>query len=293
LFPGQAEYYAAQDLRPALITLAEAQEWATFGTSYGRPLPCALHVDTGINRLGLTRGELAQLVANSSLISHLDLALIMSHLACAEEPGHPLNKRQNSAFLDIRRELPGVPGSLANSGGIFLGPQFAHELVRPGIALYGGNPIPPKSNPMKPVARLDGAVLQIRDLSVGESAGYGATWHATRPSRLAILGAGYKDGVPRALGSRASNGPAQVLIAGQRCPIVGRISMDMLAVDITGVPLDACGRGTLAEIIGPNIAIDEVAEWAGTVSYELLTRLGQRFTRLYSGGDSLPIEAHL
>ncbi|CAN5533982.1 alanine racemase [soil metagenome] len=292
LFPGQAEYYAAQDLRPALIAPAEAQEWAAFGTEYGRPLPCALHIDTGINRLGFTRAELSCLLSDRALVQHLNLALVMSHLACADEPGHPLNARQNEAFAAIRSDLPGVSGSLANSSGIFLGGDYCHDLVRPGIALYGGNPVSPKPNPMRPVAHLDGTVLQIRELAPGESAGYGATWQAARPSRVAILGAGYKDGVPRALSSRtAINGPAQVLIAGQRCPVIGRISMDMMAVDITDVSPDACSRGTLAEIIGPNIAIDDVAEWSSTVSYELLTRLGQRFTRLYSGGDSPPIEA--
>jgi alanine racemase len=139
---------------------------------------------------------------------------------------------------------------------------------------------------MLPVAHLEGAVLQVREIQAGESVGYGATWRATRPTRIAVLGAGYKDGVPRSLSSRATNGPAQAFIGGRRCPVIGRISMDMMAVDVTGVPVDLCQRGTRAELIGRNIAIDETAEWAGTISYELLTRLGQRFTRLYSGGES-------
>lgn len=286
LFPGQAEFYAREDLRPALITIEEAREWAAFGTQYGRNLPCAIHVDTGINRLGFSGAAFEALLGDNEIMARLNLALLMSHLACADEPNHPLNGRQKAAFAAVRRRLPGVPASLANSSGIFLGAEYTHDLVRPGIALYGGNPIAPESNPMLPVAHLQGTVLQLREIQAGESVGYGATWRATRPTRIAILGAGYKDGVPRSLSSRATNGPAQVYIGDRRCPVIGRISMDMMAVDVTQVPVDLCRRGTRAELIGRNIAIDETAEWAGTISYELLTRLGQRFTRLYSGGES-------
>jgi alanine racemase len=291
LFPGQAEFYAAQDLRPALITIEEAREWVAFGTAYGRALPSALHVDTGINRLGFSAAALDELLADKALTEKLNLALLMSHLACADEPGHPLNERQRQAFAAVRERLPGIPASLANSSGIFLGPGFTHDLVRPGIALYGGNPIPSAPNPMKPVVRLEGTVLQIREIAAGESVGYGATWRAPRATRVAVLGAGYKDGVARSLSSRATNGPAQAFIGGRRCPVIGRISMDMMAIDVTDVPLHLCARGMRAEIIGRNIAIDDVAEWAGTISYELLTRLGQRFTRLYAGGEALQPEA--
>ena len=286
LFPGQAEFYAREDLRPALITIEEAREWAAFGTEYGRNLPCAIHVDTGINRLGFSSAAFESLIGDNEIMARLNLTLLMSHLACADEPNHPLNTRQMAAFAALRRRLPGIPASLANSSGIFLGADYTHDLVRPGIALYGGNPVAPQANPMLPVAHLEGAVLQVREIQAGESVGYGATWRATRPTRIAVLGAGYKDGVPRSLSSRATNGPAQAFIGGRRCPVIGRISMDMMAVDVTGVPVDLCQRGTRAELIGRNIAIDETAEWAGTISYELLTRLGQRFTRLYSGGES-------
>ncbi len=286
LFPGQAEFYAREDLRPALITLEEAREWAAFGTEYGRNLPCAIHVDTGINRLGFSPSAFEELIGNNEIMARLNLALLMSHLACADEPSHPLNGRQKTAFAALRKRLPGVKASLANSSGIFLGADYTHDLVRPGIALYGGNPVAPNGNPMLPVAHLEGTVLQLREIAAGESVGYGATWRATRQTRVAVLGAGYKDGVPRSLSSRATNGPAQAYIGGKRCPVIGRVSMDMMAVDVTAVPVDLCQRGTRAELIGRNIAIDETAEWAGTISYELLTRLGQRFTRLYSGGES-------
>jgi alanine racemase len=286
LFPGQAEFYAREDLRPALITLDEAREWASFGTQYGRNLPCAIHVDTGINRLGFSSAAFEALLGDNEVMARLNLTLLMSHLACADEPQHPLNGRQMVAFAGLRKRLPGIKASLANSSGIFLGADYIHDLVRPGIALYGGNPVATQANPMLPVAHLEGTVLQLREIQAGESVGYGATWRATRQTRIAVLGAGYKDGVPRSLSSRATNGPAQAFIGGRRCPVIGRVSMDMMAVDVTGVPVDLCQRGTRAELIGRNIAIDETAEWAGTISYELLTRLGQRFTRLYSGGES-------
>jgi len=286
LFPGQAEFYATFDLRPALISIEEAREWAAFGRVYGRRLPCALHADTGINRLGFSMADLEALLNDAFIMEGLNIALLMSHLACADEPKHPLNAKQRDVFAEARKLLPGIPASLANSAGIFLGEGFTHDLVRPGIALYGGNPLPGSENPMKPVAHLEGAVMQVRHVKQGEPVGYGATWDAPRPSRIAILGAGYKDGVPRALSSKSLNGPAQVFIGGKRCPVIGRISMDMMAIDITDLTPHSVVRGTRAELIGPNIAIDDVASWAGTISYELLTRLGSRYARLYAGLES-------
>ena len=286
LFSGQAEYYARNDLCPALISLEEAQEWAAFGRQYGRKLPCALHVDTGINRLGLSMQEFHAIRSDSFLMAGLNVSLLMSHLACADVPGHPLNEKQRARFAEVRKSFPGVPASLANASGIYLGKAFAHDLVRPGIALYGGNPIAPKKNPMLAVAILEGTVLQVRDVKKGETVGYGASWKAQQDCRIAILGAGYKDGVPRSLSSRQKNGPAQVWVGGKRCPVIGRVSMDMMAVDITALRLKLVSKGTRAEIFGRHIGIDEAASWAGTISYELLTRLGSRYARLYSGGES-------
>src|SRR5438093_206213 len=208
LFPGQAEFYACEELRPALISREEAREWIAFGTVYGRALPCALHVDTGINRLGFSMVDFEALIGDNEVMGRLNLTLVMSHLACADEPAHRLNRQQRDAFAHVRMRLPGVPASLANSSGIFLGKDFCHDLVRPGIALYGGNPVAPAPNPMLPVAHLAGAVLQLRVIEPGDTVGYGATWEAKQRSRIAILGAGYKDGVPRALSSREGHGPA-------------------------------------------------------------------------------------
>lgn len=286
LFAGQAEFYAKLNLCPALITIEEAREWAAFGRVYGRKLPCAIHVDTGINRLGFSMPEFDSLLSDGFTMGGLNVTLLMSHLACADDPSHPLNQRQRAAFAAVRARLPGVAASLANSSGVFLGDGFTHDLVRPGIALYGGNPTQNAANPMLPVAILEGAVMQLREVAAGDTVGYGATWTATRPTRIAILGAGYKDGVPRALSSRQPQGPAQVFISGRRCPVIGRISMDMMAIDITDLTAGSVGRGTRAEILGRHIGIDEAASWAGTISYELLTRLGSRYARLYTGLES-------
>jgi alanine racemase len=286
LFPGQAEFYAKNNLLPALISIEEAREWAAFGRVYGHKLPCAVHVDTGINRLGFSLGDFAALIAERQTFEALDVTLLMSHLACADEREHALNQKQSAAFAELSRLLPGVPASLANSSGIFLGVDFLHDLVRPGIALYGGNPTPDRPNPMQAVAQLEGAILQVRDVRGGETVGYGATWSTNHPTRIAILGAGYKDGVPRALSATsARSDQPQVMIAGRRCPVVGRVSMDMMAIDVTGLDVK---RGDRAEILGSNILIDEAACWAGTISYELLTRLGSRYARLYSSSDSEP-----
>lgn len=283
LYPGQADYYAKHALRPALTSLEEAQEWYAFGQQHGKSPPCALHVDTGINRLGLSAEDFNALTGDAAFRSGLNISLLMSHLACADDPSHPLNKKQLQRFREARAKLPDVPASLANSAGIFLGRDFANDLVRPGIALYGGNPTPGKKNPMKPVATLAGTVLQVREVKKGETVGYGASWKAPRDSRIAVLGAGYRDGIPRKLSSRQKDGPAQVFVGGKRCPIIGRVSMDMTGVDVTALAKAKVPRGSRAEIFGKHIPLDEAAGWAGTISYELLTRLGSRYARVYLG----------
>ncbi len=285
LATGRAEYYANFNLIPALISIDEAMEWAAFGRQYGRALPCALHVDTGINRLGLSEADFDRILDDGFLRKGLNITLLMSHFACADDPAHPLNARQISRFEHLRKKLPDVPVSLSNSSGLFLKGRKSESIARAGIALYGGNPVPGKKNPMNPVVTLEGTVLQVRDVGKGETVGYGATWKARRDSRIAVLGAGYKDGIPRHLSSRQNDGPAKVYVAGKRCPIVGRVSMDMMAIDVTGISRAKVNRGTRAEILGPHIPIDEAAGWAGTISYELLTRLGSRYARLYSGGE--------
>jgi alanine racemase len=286
LFPGQAAYYAVNELRPALIAVEQAREWAAFTRQYGQPLPCALHVDTGINRMGLSLAEFHALTSDSTLIQNLHFTLLMSHLACADDPGHTLNQTQQKRFKEVRAKLPDVPASLSNSSGIFLDKSFGNDLVRPGVSLYGGNPVAAGKNPMKPVAHLHGTIMQVRDVKKGGTVGYSATWKAPRDSRIAILGAGYADGIPRTLSSTQDNGPAQVWLGGKRCPIIGRVSMDMMGVDVTDLRPELAERGLQAEIIGKHIPIDEVAAWAGTISYEIMTRLGSRYARVYKQAES-------
>jgi alanine racemase len=282
LYAEQAAFYIQHNLIPALASLGEAKEWA----KVGQARPCAIHVDTGINRLGFTSVEFAQLCADSEIRKYININLLLSHLACSDEAEHALNKKQLQSFQEYRAMMPNVPASFANSSGIYLGKAYAHDHVRAGIALYGGNPLPGTSNPMKPVVTLQAKVMQTRLVLEGHTIGYSATWTAPRNSHIAILGAGYRDGIPRKLSSSQIDGPAQVYLAGRRVPIVGRVSMDMMACDVTDIPKDEIQRGALAEIFGPNIPVDEAASLAGTISYELLTHLGNRYHRRYIGGES-------
>ena len=281
-YAGLGEFYLRNGLMPALISLDETKAWAaeTAGAA------CSIHVDTGINRLGFTAHEFVELYSDADLLKRIHINLLMGHLACSDEPEHPLNVEQRDAFLTMRKMLPDVPASLANSSGIYLGALYAHDVVRAGVALYGGNPLPGKPNPMKPVVTLQAKVMQTRYVKQGDTIGYSATWKAPRDSRIAILGAGYRDGIPRKLSSSRVDGPGQVFIAGRLVPIVGRVSMDMMACDVTDIPTYEISRGTLAEIFGPNISADEAAASAGTISYELLTHLGNRYHRRYIGGES-------
>ncbi len=271
---GQAEFYLRHNLIPALASLKEAEAWK----AHAGLMACAIHCDTGIHRLGFTTGEFAQLCANAELLKSLNIKLLISHLACSDEADHPLNMQQLKAFQNLRSMLTHVPASFANSSGIYLGSQFHYDIVRAGVALYGGNPLPGKTNPMKTVVTLEAKVMQLREVLAGQTIGYSATWEAPRNSRIAILGAGYRDGVPRKLSSSRHDGPAQVFLGGKRCPIVGRVSMDMMACDVTDVVVKV---GDMAEIFGPNLSVDEAAGFAGTISYELLTHLGNRYARRY------------
>ena len=270
LYTGEAEYYLQHRLIPSLISLDEAREWA----AKGQGAPCALHVDSGINRVSLSYDEFAALVAQQW---SLNVVLLMSHLASSEEPDNAFNETQRQRFAKARALLPNVRASFANSSGHFLGAEFTYDITRGGVALYGGNPLPGKPNPMKPVVTLEAKVLQVRDVPKGEATGYNSTWRAERDSKIALLGAGYRDGIPRRMSS-IFGGNAQVFLNDQRCPIVGRVSMDMVAVDITDHPAK---RGDWAEFFGHNISLDEAAVTAGTISWELLTHLGNRYARHY------------
>jgi alanine racemase len=276
VMPGTAPAIAAAGLRPVIGDLDELREWEAFAAA-SPSLGFALHVDTGMNRLGLAVDE-AQALAGRPLPG---LALLMSHFACADEADHPLTPRQIAAFRDLRARFPGVPGSLANSSGVFLGAQAQHDLVRPGVALYGANPTPQQPNPMRAVVRLEGRILQVRKVADGETVGYGATWTARRPSRVAVIAVGYADGLLRAASGSDGKAGAEAIVAGKRCAFAGRVSMDLIAIDITDVSDNEVRRGDLVTLLGDGITVDDLAAHAGTIGYEILTGLGRRYHRRY------------
>ena len=274
---GTASALIAHGLTPILNSLEQIEMWSAEARLRGSKLDGAIHVDTGMNRLGLSAGELALLSAEASARrKDINVVLVMSHLACSEDPSAPMNREQLARFRAALTALPPAPASLSPSGGICLGPEYSFDMVRPGIALYGGNPQPGWPNAFKPVVRLTGAVLQLRRVDKGESVGYGATFRTQGPATLATVGLGYADGLMRAIGNRGAGA-----IDGVRAPIAGRVSMDLITLDVTGIPSVAVGDEV--EFIGDTIPVDEIATAAGTATYEILTNLGKRLPRSYVG----------
>jgi alanine racemase len=280
--PDLSDAYIDINARPVINSTTELAEWDAFVAARSWRGGAAVHVDTGMNRLGIAIDEAAALAPRIQNENH-GIALLMSHLACAENPNHPLNAKQINIFRELHMLFPGIPASLANSSGIFLGSSAHYDLARPGAALYGVNPTPGRPNPQKNVVELTGRILQIRVVDRDQTVGYGATWTAKRATRIAVVALGYADGLLRA-GSGTNERPGGVaIVAGKRCPIVGRISMDLSCIDITGLPEGAVRRGDPATLIGPDLPIDEVAAYAGTIGYEILTRLGPRSHLVYRG----------
>ena len=278
--PGLGEGFIDINARPVINSTTELAEWDTFVGTHAWQGGAALQVDTGMHRLGISPDEAAALAPRAQTENH-GIALLLSHLACAETPDHPLNASQIQLFRELHMLYPGIPASLVNSSGIFLGNAAHFDLARPGAALYGINPTPGRPNPMKSVVELTGRILQLRSVARDQTVGYGATWTAKRPSRIAIVALGYADGLLRA-GSGTDERPGgAAIIAGKRCPIVGRISMDLACIDITDLPDGAVHRGDPATMIGAEITADEVAACAGTIGYEILTRLGPRCHLVY------------
>ena len=282
MMPGQAQAFCEGSFRPVINSLTELAEWDAFVTQTGWRGGAALHVDTGMNRLGVTVQEAIAVAPRAQSENH-GFTLLMSHLACAETPDHPMNDRQIRAFREIRIMFRGISSSLANSSGIFLGGTVFCDLVRPGIAIYGANPTPGKKNPMRPAVELKGRIVQVRTIERGATVGYGASWTAARPSRIAIVAVGYADGFLRSAGASKNKPAAHVVIAGRRCPIVGRVSMDLLAIDVTDLAEGTARRGDFAVLIGDGVTVDDLAEGMGTISYEVLSTLGRRYHRIYRG----------
>jgi len=269
----------AHRLIPCLFDLTGIDRWIGSGSAPGARAPAALHVETGIHRLGLGGEELDALLADDRRRSRLELALLMSHLACADEPSAPANRRQLERFRAVRDAFPDVRASLANSAATFLGTDYHFDLIRPGIALYGHDPHYLHTTPrVRPVATLEARIGQIATVDPGESVGYGAVATCDVARRIGVVLAGYADGIPRSLYQPRRR--FEVVVAGHRVPLFGTVSMDMITIDLSGVPEEAVEVGTWVEIFGPNAPVERVAEQAGTIPYEILTGIGPRVERI-------------
>ena len=276
--------YRALGLRPVLNSAAEIEEWAAFCSAVRAKLPAAIHIDSGMNRLGLSADEVASLARAKGLLGTFELTLLMSHLACADEPDHAKNETQRKTFDSLRAKLPKAPASLANSAGILLGRAYHYDLVRPGIALYGGKASRTGADRFAPVVELSGRILQVRDVPAGETVGYGATRALKRPSRIATLAVGYADGFFRSLSVADGKQGLQVYLGPHPAPLLGRVSMDLITVDVTDVPEAHAKRGAWVELIGKQVPAHHLAAHAGTIDYEVLTNLGARAKRRYTSG---------
>jgi len=281
LQPGSEPDCAALGIVPVLNALDQVDRWAAHARALGRDLPAVLQVDSGMARLGLSAADVAALCNSPEHLAGIRLTLLMSHLACADDPHAGANAAQLGVFDGLAARFPGVPRALSNSGGAFLDRPFHFDWVRAGIALYGGAPEGRAPSPMRPVLSLLARIIQVRDLPAGTGVGYGHSFTAERPTRIATIGVGYADGWLRALSNRGS-----AFIGGRRVPIAGRISMDSMTLDATGVPETLLTPGSLVELIGPHQSLDDVAADAGTIAYEILTQLSARYAREY--GALLP-----
>jgi alanine racemase len=274
--PGTAPDFLRHDLIPVLNDPGQIAEWRGAARAQGRMLPAALQFDTGMSRMGLAPADLGRLCADPVLLSGIQVQLVMSHLACADEPEHPLNDLQRQRFASLRARFPGVPGSLANSSAIFLGGDYHHDLVRPGAALHGINPHPGRENPLRQPVRLHARIVQVREIAAGDIVGYGARWVADGPRRIATISIGYADGWLRALTNRG-----RAFIDGIAAPVAGTVSMDSITLDVSAIDPARLAPGSEVELLGPHQTIDQAAHDAGTIGYEVLTRLGGRFERRY------------
>lgn len=275
LFTGAEETYIHHNIIPVLNTPDDIARWKKQAKQSGERLSAFLHFDTGMNRLGLSSDEAQQVIREPDLLDGIDVQLVMSHFACADEAGHELTRKQAHAFANLAQHFPNAKKSLANSSGLFRDDSFHHDVVRPGFSLYGGNPTPETANPVKPVASLKTKILQIRHCKKGESIGYGASHVFDKDTLTATIGLGYADGFLRSASSKAT-----LYWNNQPCPVLGRVSMDLVTVDLSGLENPPV-QGDGLEVLGPNQSVDDLAEAAGTIGYEILTSLGARYRREY------------
>ena len=282
--------YVEHGLKPVIGSVGELERWSGHAARRGQASPSALHLDTGMNRLGFeSLAVLNDAMERYGAASGADL--LMSHFVSSEIPGDPVNAAQIARFEAARAAFPHLPASLANSSGMFLSARPIYDLARPGYALYGGNPTPGAANPMRPVVTLTVAIQQTRWIEQGASCGYNAQWTAKRRSRLATLLAGYADGLPRGAGLTDAKPGAEVIIAGRRCPLVGRVSMDLCVADVTELPEEAVRPGERAEFFGAVAGLDDFATQSGTIGYQVLTGLGPRYRRKFTGAPAPTVNA--
>lgn len=286
LLPRTETVFSEHRLVPVLNSLGDIDRWASHARTANRKMPADIHLDTGMLRLGLPPQELAVLGGDMKRLAGLDVGYVISHLACADEREHRKNPEQLEAFRNARKILPIGKASLANSSGIFLDASYHFDLARPGVALYGVNPTPGQPNPMADVVRLQGKILQIRGVDYPETVGYGATHRFERPGRVATVAVGYADGYFRSLSSRGT-----AYIGDHPAPLVGRVSMDLITLDVSKVPEHVSRPGDFVDLIGPHNPPDAAAECAGTIAYEILTNLGARYHRTYVEPGATPSRA--
>jgi alanine racemase len=272
---------------PVLNSLPMLEEWLVACLGRNEALPAALHFDTGMNRLGFRLNETSIV---KRMIEDVGYApqMIMSHLACADQPQHEKNRTQLALFSSVINQFPGIPASLANSAATMTSREMHFQMVRPGIALYGGRAVNGRKNPMVPAVTLEAPVIQIRECKTGESVGYGASYILPRDTRLAIVALGYADGFIRAASSTNQHAGGRVHLRGTLCPLIGRVSMDMFAIDITDLGNDIPIPGEMVEVLGPNVSVDDQADPAGTIGYEILTSLKGRYPRTYVSATEQP-----
>lgn len=283
--PCATREFIEHGLVPVLNDPGQLADWRAAAREVRRMLPAAIQFDTGMSRMGLAPADLQAVLGDAALLDGIQPVLAMSHLACADEPAHPLNALQCERFrsgLDqLRARFPGLAGSLANSSGIFLNGAFHHQLARPGAALYGIHPQPGNGpNPLRQPVSLAARIVQTRTVQAGDIVGYGAHFTATAPTRIATISIGYADGWLRSLSCRG-----HAFIDGVRVPFVGNVSMDSITLDVSGLPEARVAPGQAVELLGAHQSVDDVAREAGTIGYEVLTGLGSRFHRSYLGGS--------
>jgi alanine racemase len=262
---------------PVLNSIDQIDAWRKLAHQEQKALPAIIQFDTGMARMGLGDKDATTLLADPDFLSGIDLRYVMSHLACAENQQHPMNQQQLANFQRVLSKISGCRGSLANSSGVFLGPDFHFDLVRPGAALYGVAPVAGLPNPMQAVVHLQGCIIQTREIAAGTGVGYSLTWRSERVSRIATVAVGYADGWLRSLSNRGV-----VHIAGIAVPMVGNVSMDTITLDVSEVPLELLQPGSLVDLISAENTVDDVAAHAGTIGYEVLTSLGLRYRRYYA-----------